>query len=401
VAGDDTKALSITVISPGDSTSINLDSLNGSGTFTGSKWSYDQSTGVITITGSDTLTVTGTSPSVEIDTGPTEAVINFNGSTQSIDMRGNGKLVINEGASIVSTGNAITSDGDVEINGGTVSSSSSGAAITTTDGNVTVNSGTVSSVTGSAIFTTNANVAVRGGTVTAPGTSANPTINAGGNVTVSGSGLVKSTDNNAGGIAIESTGHVQIDGGGVFANIDTGIAISASTIAVTNGVVSAQTTGVAPSNITAGLVIDGSTDTGKVYGNTSVKVDTEIPAGTIVSFEQGSVLNVEVNATVTIYGELDTAAGTVNVYWRLVGTGTVSGNGSLVKKTGGYIADSLGIGQNVNQFDESSTNPSNPTNAESAESMGCGMGIPGIVILALLAIFSLVQAAKKRVHKKK
>jgi M6 family metalloprotease-like protein len=375
---DYTESFTIDVTSPGDGASINLNSLNGS--FTGSKWSYDHSTGTITATGSGSLAVTGTVASaLNIATGTTGAAVNFNGTAPSVVMTGNGKLVVNAGASIIAnTGNAITSEGDVEINGGTISS-----------------------FTGSAIVTTNANVAVKGGTVTAPGTDPHPTIDAGGGVTVSGGGMVESTDDSAGGVAITSAVRVQIDGGGVFADIDAGTAISAPVNSVSNGVVSSYATGVNPSGITGGLVIDGMSNTGRVHGDTTLKVDAEIPAGMTVSFEPGGILNVDAGKTFTIEGELDTTGGAANVSGTLTGTGSVAGNGSLVEEIGGYIDSSLSIGQDINRAGEPATNPDSSIGEEAAGSTGCDSGTQGIAILTLLTVFSLVPTVKKRLFKRK
>jgi hypothetical protein len=132
-----------------------------------------------------------------------------------------------------------------------------------------------------------------------------------------------------------------------------------------------------------------------------VKVDVEITASTVVSFETGAVLNVGAGTKTTINGELDTTDGTVNYEGALDGSGNVTGSGSLVKKPGGSIAGTLTIDSGVEQIDESATNPSNPPAEAPAESMGCDSGIPGIVLLTLPAIFSFVQTVKKRALKLK
>jgi hypothetical protein len=192
--------------------------------------------------------------------------------------------------------------------------------------------------------------------------------------------------------AIKVSNTAQIDGGGVFADIVRGTAIIATiNSTITNGVVSAQTTGVDPADITAGLVISGATNAGKVYGNTSVRVNTAIPYGITVSFEPGGVLNVEFGTT-TLNGSFDTTDGTLNVSGSLDGTGDVTGNGYLVKKSGGYIAASLNVGQDVNYIDESPINPPPPSNEDTGsggnDGGGCNTGT-GIFWLFVAVFASL------------
>jgi hypothetical protein len=242
-------------------------------------------------------------------------------------VNGNGKLTVDTGASI----NNITSEGDVEINGGTVSS---------------------------------------------PGFP-DPTINAGGDVTVSDRGVVKSTG--TGGTAIKSTQHVQIDGGGVFADIDSGTAIDADTSSITNGVVSAGTTGVDFGKRTGGLVIDGDSKTATIYGNkTSVTVEAEIeiPSEITLKFNQpDAFLDVPSGATIRVNGTLDTTNGTVNVNGNLTGSGKVTGDGSLVIGDGKI---DVTVDESVKRIDKSSTGsgPGSPSGTGTGSPAGPGTDSP-------------------------
>jgi hypothetical protein len=230
-----------------------------------------------------------------------------------IKVTGGGTLEIGDGASIVNNADgakAIESDGDVLVNGGTISANGDGIAIHA-DGNVIVNGGTVLADGDDGIaISANGNVDVNGGVISANG-AGGTAISAGGIVSVDGGAV---SANGASGLAIDAVGDVNQNGGIITASDTTGTAI-----ATTSGTV----------RFISGVQIGG--DNGIAKGNVTLNADIEIPSNVTLTFwPESSVSN---RGVITNLGVIRMNGGAINNLGTVVNESEIdNGGGEFVNR---------------------------------------------------------------------